>query len=214
MVYGLNVGGDTDGDLLEYQLDYRAYRQITRRALIAWRLTARINAGDRETFTGLGGINQLRGYDYRDFYGSRLAWTNFELRFPLVDELRFPFGPIRNIRGFLFADAGAAWLADDAWFDPETRSVRANLDGLGGGSLVPFKAWDSENNRLQDLRGAYGMGVQFFFLGGLQFNWTWSHRLPYTRFVDQNPNPFVVDLVKEKGDSAGWRSDFYIVFDW
>ena len=36
------------------------------------------------------GINELRGYDYREFFGSRIALSNLEFRFPLIDEVRFP----------------------------------------------------------------------------------------------------------------------------
>lgn len=211
--YGAHVSGDIDGDFLQYNLDFRAYRQLTRRSTLAFHLAGVFSGGDREFYYGFGGINQLRGYSYRDFFGSRIAWTNLELRFPFVDELRFPFGPIQGIRGFLFFDAGGAWLSDHQWYDPNLRNIRATFDSTSS-AFVPigFKAWDSENNRLQDLRASYGLGFQFFFLGGLQFNWAWSHRVPYTQFVPDATDPTV--LVKAKGDDGGWRQDFYIVFDW
>ena len=73
--------------------------------------------------------------------------------------------------------------------------------------------WDSANNRLQDLRGSYGMGFQFFFLGGLQFNWVWAKRMSYTRFVD-DPATFLYDPAPVKADVGGFQSEFYIAWDW
>lgn len=221
VTYGVNLGTDggvladasqLEGNLLEYEWDFRAYGQITRRALLAWRLAGVYNAGQRESFYGFGGINQLRGWDFREFFGSRLAWTNLELRFPLVDELRFPFGAIRQIRGFLFLDAGAAWLRDNLWYDPELElaGLRGNIRQQPGGGPIPFKAWDSANDRLQDVRASYGYGFQFQFIGGLQFNWVWSHRLPYTRYVFDAQSQ---QLVPIKAATGGTRTDFYIVFD-
>jgi len=213
-LYGANVGGETDGDLLQYDFDFRAYKQLTARSLLAWRLVTAYSAGDRESYYSFGGINQLRGYDYRDFFGSRLVWSNLELRFPLADSISFPFGTIGPIRGFLFIDAGAAWFSDDSWYDPETRLIRTDFET---GEIIPFQFWDSDNNRFQDGRGSYGFGFQFFFLGGLQFNWSWAHRASYTRYEPYNPNsenPDLWALRPIKADSGGKRMDFYIVFDW
>ena len=79
-------------------------------------------------------------------------------------------------RGAEVLDVGAAWYADDLWYDPETFLIRADYSQI---PAVPigFKFWDSENNRLQDARASYGVGFQFFFIGGLQFNWVWSKRM-------------------------------------
>lgn len=214
VTYGHSVGGDLAGNYLAYDFDIRTYKQMTRRSLIAWHLAGIINAGAQQSYYGLGGINQLRGYDFREFYGSRVAWSNLELRYPLVDELRFPVFPLRDIRGFFFLDAGAAYLADDAWYDPDLLNIRAQPLPGGGAEIIPFKPWDSENDRLQDLRASYGFGFQFLFLGGLQFNWTWAWRLPYTRYADVSTNPFTIDLQKIKADSGGARTSFYIVYDW
>lgn len=209
---GFNVGGDTEGDFRLYSTDFRAYKQLTRRSLLAWRLAGVYNDGERETYYGFGGLNQLRGYQFREFFGSRVVWSNLELRFPLVDELRFPILAIRSIRGFFFLDVGGAWLGDNIWFDPDLGNIRVNFDGTTV-TPVEFKAWDSENDRFQDVRATYGFGFQFLFVGGLQFNWSWGKRLSYTRFVDVNPDPFVIELEKRKGETGGRRMDFYISYD-
>ncbi|HZI95073.1 MAG TPA: hypothetical protein VFE84_12575, partial [Patescibacteria group bacterium] len=101
VISGLYSSGDL-GNFMRYVLDYRGYRRLTSRSLIAGRLVADISNGDGAQFQALGGYNQIRGYRFREFVGDRLAYTNLELRFPLVDELRFPFGSIRQIRGLLF----------------------------------------------------------------------------------------------------------------
>jgi len=208
--YGKQLAGDFDGDWLEYRADFRTYKQMTRRSLLAWRMATVYNAGEREYTYGFGGLNQLRGYEFREFRGSRIAWSNLEFRFPLVDELRFPVFALRQIRGFFFLDVGAAWYADDLWFDPETRLIRADYSQVTA-EPIGFKFWDSENNRLQDARASYGVGFQFFFIGGLQFNWVWSQRMDYTQYI--YPDGLAGPPVAVEGDTGGTRSDFYIQFD-
>jgi Tol biopolymer transport system component len=212
--YGLNLGGDVPGNVVAYHLDFRAYKQLTRRSLLAFRAFGAINKGERQVFYGIGGLNTLRGYDFRAFYGSNVAEANIELRFPFVDELRFPIGPIRNIRGFIFLDTGTAWLPGDQFYDPDLLAVRVQPNPNGTFTNIPFSWWDRKNDRMQDLRGSYGAGFQFYFLGGLQFNWAWSKRLPYTRYVNDPQTPGVVDLVPVEANVGGTRSEFYITFDW
>ena len=204
--YGKNIGGDLPGDIAEYHADFRAYKQLTRRSLLAFRAFGVVNRGERQVFYGIGGLNTLRGYEFRSLFGSNVAMANVELRFPFVDELRFPIWPIRSIRGFLFLDSGTAWLPDGSFYDPDGFFVRPG---------IPFNWWDNENNRMQDLRASYGAGFQFLFLGGLQFNWSWSKRMDYTRYVDGDPStPFVFEPLAVKADTGGVRSEFYIAFDW
>ena len=208
--YGLNLGGDLEGDLQEVVLDFRAYKQLTRRSLFAWRLAGVYNLGQAVSYYSLGGVNQLRGFEFREFFGTRVVWGNMELRYPLVDLLQFPFLGIRSIRGFVFADLGAAWFDNGGFYDPElgygTFRTAPPLNGPA------FKFWDSENDRLQDGRGSYGLGFQFLFLGGLQFNWSWASVMDYTRFVCADLT--CSSMVPVKADTTGTRTDFYIVFDW
>lgn len=213
ITHGENLSGDFNGDLTQANLDFRAYGQVTRRSLFAWRVATLQNIGDREFLYGFGGINQLRGYEYFEFAGSNLAWSNLEFRFPLVDLLAFPVIAIRDVRGMIFLDLGAAYLNDDLWIDPNTGRVRVDETGQS----IPFEFWDSANDRLQDLRGSYGVGFQFLFLGGLQFNWAWSHRLEFTEYVCDVPTSIfgtcTGTVVPAKGDSSGTHMQFYITFD-
>jgi hypothetical protein len=200
-----HLSGDVEGDITEYTLDFRAYRQVTRRSLLAFRAATIQSVGDRWNSYGFGGLNQLRGYGYRDYIGSRLAWANLEFRFPLIEELHFPILSLAQIRGFFFADVGAAWYADSEWYDPATQSIRVRPDGLQF-VAVPFDFWDSDSNQLQDGRASYGTGFQFLFLGGLQLNWIWAKRFAYMQYDPLN------DLFVKVDDSRT-RQEFYIVFD-
>ena len=214
-VYGLNLEDNVPGDILEYHLDFRAYKQLTRRSTLAFRALGIVNTGGREIFYGLGGLNNLRGWEFRELYGSNVVNMNLELRFPFVDELRFPIGPFRNIRGFFFLDSGTAWLSDDQFYDPDLRAVRVEPTGFGSARIIGFDWFDNENDRLKDLRASYGMGFQFLFIGGLQFNWSWAKRFPYTHYVFRDdPTTPAFDLVQVKADAGGVRSEFYITFDW
>ncbi|HZI94109.1 MAG TPA: BamA/TamA family outer membrane protein, partial [Patescibacteria group bacterium] len=163
---------------------------------------------------------QIRGYRFREFVGDRLAYTNLELRFPLVDELRFPFGSIRQIRGLLFFDAGTAWTQNGFYFDSQT------------GFFRPFKAYDKDQNLFRDVRASYGLGFSFR-MGGLELNWSFAKRLPFleTHISHQCETDFADALdvqpksaereaiagalaecpLVENNDS-NWRSDFYITF--
>lgn len=221
--YGHRLSGTFQGNLTEARFDYRAYKQLTRRSTLAWRLFTVYNFGDYEPSYAFGGLNELRGYEFRDFFGSKIAGTNLELRFPLVDQLRFPGFPWPQIRGFLFVDVGAAWF-DDFWYDPELQEVSGygtadevrfrhagvRFDPATG--VVPFKFWDSDNNRLRDGRASYGAGFQFIFLGGLQFNWVWAYRAPYTQFLIDLDDPSG-GLIEEEVSGRGVRSEFYITYD-
>ncbi|HKY31153.1 MAG TPA: hypothetical protein VJV23_01365 [Candidatus Polarisedimenticolia bacterium] len=199
------------GTYLEYSLDARLYQKVTRRSLLAFRLFADISEGEGAQFFSIGGYNQIRGFQYREFLGDRAAFANLELRFPLVDELRLPFGSIRSIRGLAFFDVGTAWTQGGFFWDKET------------GLFRDFKFYDSDENRLRDGRASYGLGFSFR-LGYLDLNWTFAKRLPFTetRFAGSclaaaNTATTFEELAAalascplvEVSDDA-WRSDFYI----
>ena len=123
-----------------------------------------------------------------------------------MDLLAVPVSAFRHVRGIIFLDLGTASLNDDHWIDPNTDFVRVDETG----QPLPCEFWDSTNNRLQDLRGSYGVGFQFMFLGGLQFNWVWAQRLDFTDFAF---DPLTLTVVPVKGNSSGTHTQFYIVYD-
>jgi hypothetical protein len=57
------------------------------------------------------------------------------------------------------------------------------------------------------------VGFQFFFIGGLQFNWAWAKRFPYTRYVDDPLLPGI-NLIPVSANIGGLTSEFYIAYDW
>ena len=145
--YGPRIGGDIDGYILQYNLDFRAYKQVTRRSVLAFRIAGLFGNGTLQNSYSMGGMNQLRGYDFRIFNGSSIAWSNLEYRFPLIDEMRFPVLALQNIRGFFFVDVGTAWydtqafaqdLNADAFYDPVYGVLRGVYNDVGDVDIIPF----------------------------------------------------------------------------
>jgi hypothetical protein len=199
--YAPHLSGDVDADIQEHRLDYRAYKQMTQRSLFAFRVSSIYNTGDRENTYGFGGINQLRGFEFRDFIGSRIAWANVEFRFPLVDVMSFPILNLFQIRGFFFFDVGAAWFGDNTWYDPEFDVIRVDP----AGDPITFDFWNSDVDELQDGRASYGAGFNFLLFGALQLNWVWARPLDYLQY-----DPGTAAFVKIQTDTV---QEFYIVFD-
>lgn len=132
-------------------IDLRHYFKITERSLIAVRLYGAKSTGNFPDVYYFGGLDTLRGLDFREQIGNTVAYANFEFRFPLIDFLAFPFGGIGNIRGRFFVDVGGAALKDQA-----------------------FRFWDSSEHRLVDGVGSYGYGIQLGFFG-LTLHWDFAH---------------------------------------
>jgi hypothetical protein len=220
----LSASGDTDlfrsGRFVNTSLDYRLYRRATSRSLLAVRLAGLVSNGKGFDVYSFGGLNQLRGFDFRELLGSRVSFLNVEFRFPLFDYLVFPFGAIRDVRAFLFFDVGAAWFGNGEFFHPRLGyEVRASVNGDldpnlfvvdGSGNFIRqrFKFWDSENNKLGDGRAAYGFGWGFY-LGPFQLTWTFAKHLPNTvESFDLGSGEFV--RVDDPFRRGGTITSFYI----
>lgn len=141
-----------DGGALSYDavLDFRQYFQTTSRSLLATRVYAAYSEGNFPNFYYFGGLDTLRGYDFRTFLGDRAFFANVEYRFPLIDVLAIPFLALRDIRGRLFFDVGGAY------FD--------------GDEFTFF-----EDGRLQDGAAAVGWGVSARLLG-MELHWDFARR--------------------------------------
>jgi outer membrane protein assembly factor BamA len=186
---------------------------MTRRSLFAWRLFANYGMGDGARFHSVGGFNQIRGFEYREFFGDRVIFTNLEMRFPLVDTLGLPFGAIRNIRGVFFLDAGTAYTQDGWFFDSQTNYFRK------------FKWYDKDEDIFVDLRASWGLGFSFS-MGAFDLTWTFAQRFPFleTHISDQCEREYnqaatgseVVSALSlcplEEVNDNGFHSDFYIGF--
>ncbi|MEO6487674.1 MAG: BamA/TamA family outer membrane protein, partial [Thermoanaerobaculia bacterium] len=103
-----------------------------------------------------GGLNTLRGYQFRSMVGNRAAFANFEFRFPLVDVLATPIIVLQHVRGVLFFDIGGA-----------------NFDGIDVDTGQPFQFM--EGGTLKHGRAAVGYGFSFNFWG-LELHWDFAKR--------------------------------------
>lgn len=147
---------------LQYQTGYadlRGYLGITRKASLALRTFAGASFGRDYQWFSLGGAYDVRGYStYDPSYGSKLVFSNLELRVPFVERLDMAFPlplSIRDLRGVVFTDAGFIW-------DQE-----------------PLVLWDSTGFR--DLKASFGVGLRFL-LG------YWMLKLDFARpYVKDNP---------------------------
>ncbi len=136
---------------------------ISRRTLFAFRLFAGMSDGNAPNVFYFGGLDTLRGFDFRSEIGNRVFYLNSEFRFPLVDVIATPILLFQGIRGHIFVDLGGAWLKDQ-----------------------PFQFWDGANGRLKDGLSSFGAGFSIYFLG-LPWNvdfakqWDLRHTLSSTQ---------------------------------
>ncbi|MBU1700063.1 MAG: BamA/TamA family outer membrane protein [Candidatus Eisenbacteria bacterium] len=152
--YRYSVDGAV-GDLsyITLLMDHREYLNVRQRYALALRLVAASSYGGDPQIFRIGGPFTMRGYDYGELEGTRIAFTNIEFRFPLVDQLRLGWPlklEFRGIRGAFYFDLGAAWT--------EAEHFRA------------FGTDDQGRRHLEDLRASYGLGASMN-LGFLILRW-------------------------------------------
>jgi outer membrane protein assembly factor BamA len=140
-------GGTLSND---YTIDARQYLQVTSRSLLAARLFVGYGRGNVPNFYYFGGLNTLRGYDFRSIVGNQAAFANFEFRFPLIDVIATPFLAFTGVRGDLFFDIGGAKFSGQ-----------------------PYTFW--KNGRLVDGAASVGYGLSFNFWG-LELHWDFAKR--------------------------------------
>lgn len=137
-------------------LDLRQYLKVTPRSGFAVRLWGSFNEGTAPTPVIFGGLDTLRGFDFRSLVGDKGFFTNVEFRFPLFEQLVSPILPFGRVRGVLFVDVGGAWF-----------------DEFGG-----FDFWDEDNDRLADGVASYGYGFSVQFLG-VDLNFDFAKRTDF-----------------------------------
>lgn len=170
---------DDDISRLTGLFDYRIYLPLFYRNsfamqfLGAWSEGGPGNVDARRFF--LGGPSTLRGYDYLEFEGRKIALAKFEYRFPLIDALVFGWPGrwgLGNIGGNVFWDMGAAWDEDipNAFVDDTNGlrfdEVRANF-GFGFSTWFAYFPMHFSFAWRTDLREV--LGYQFHFYLGPQF---------------------------------------------
>lgn len=178
-----------------YEGDFRKYWKFLKRYNFVFRAAGGFSNGPTPKLFFLGGatnqitssVNQqsayslqgfyassvvtpLRGIDYYELSGNRYFLTNFEFRFPFVDELQthFPLAMLLSrIEGVMFLDAGAAWFK--------------------GQKFQPFSGADDpttaevEGSRLKDLKSGFGYGMRANLgLFVLRFDTAWKTNFEHT----------------------------------
>lgn len=162
---------DTDNSTTLFSnvtLDFRQYLRMTPRSNVAFRFWGSFNEGDGSNPVYFGGLDTLRGFDFRSLVGNQGFYTNIEIRFPLLDQLRGTFLNFGGVRGVLFVDIGGVW------FDGES-----------------FNFWDEDLDRLQDGVASYGYGFTTRFLG-LDLNFDFSKRTNFENSTSSFESAFWV----------------------
>ena len=168
----LKNGGTLSGDLT---MDWREYFQLSSRTLLAARLFVGYSQGNFPNLYYFGGLNTLRGYDFRTIIGNRAAFANFEFRFPLIDVIATPVFAFQQVRGVLFFDIGAANFDGINIVDNRQEVIEGvpfDDDRFRVGE--PFKFM--EGGRLLDGLAAVGYGVSFELFPGLELHWDFAKR--------------------------------------
>ncbi len=150
-------------------LDARQYVPLTRRSNFAFRFFAGASDGNFAQPYWIGGLDTLRGFEFRELSGTRVFYGNAELRFPLIEQLAFAgLGGLGGIRGILFFDIGGNWYDD----------------------VQDFDFYDSTNSQLDDAVASYGWGLSARFFG-FPVNWDFAR---VTRFGDNEESSFETEF--------------------
>ncbi len=160
------------GDLTfrEWIVDHRMYFPITARNIIAWRSWLAWSQGEDPNVFFMGGLNQLRGYDWLQFSGNRAWFMNLEYRWPFIDELRGGAMAITDVRGLFFLDVGGAWFDGFDFEVFEDGRLKDALASFGGGVMIdvgplPLNFYVSQRFDGRSLIG----GARFDFYIGPRF---------------------------------------------
>ncbi|RMH72051.1 MAG: hypothetical protein D6675_05295 [Gemmatimonadetes bacterium] len=124
---------------------YHRYHLFWQRYNFAYRfLTSASYGEDRRQFY-IGSPWLLRGYNYDEVRGSRVALLNTEFRFPFLDVVLMAFPlpglAVQGIRGVGFFDIGSAWNNEDLWRGSEREGSRFRLRDLKASWGVGFRSW-------------------------------------------------------------------------
>jgi Tol biopolymer transport system component len=154
---------DLGGNSLPYRtatLDWRRYIDLTHGYTFATRMLGGVSGGKSPQTFRIGGFSTLRGYGDYSLFGTRIAVTNLEMRFPFIQQLGL-VGPLPlglfNLKGAAFADAGLNWNDGDP-----VRLFGRDPDG---------------RRQMQDLRFDFGTGIRtyiFYFPIRVDVGWRWD----------------------------------------
>ena len=163
------AGGTLSSDL---SAEIRAYVPLSRRTNLAFRAFGGISTGAVPTVYAFGGLDTLRGYDYRTLIGNRIYYLNSELRFPLIDVLITGIGlNFRGVRGRLFFDIGASYLEGENFSFAEGGRLVGGRAAYGAGFTAYFLGipWNVDFARPTDMRSSSGDWQTTFYIGPATF---------------------------------------------
>jgi len=144
-----------------YNVDFRQYIPISRRSNLAFRAVGVVSDGNFPSPFYFGGLDTVRGFDFRSIIGDRGFYANLEYRFPLIDNISTPFLRIDGIRGVVFVDVGGAWFDE----------------------FQDFDFYDSDENRLVDGVSSYGWGITARIFG-IDANFDFAKRWNFDSSAD------------------------------
>jgi outer membrane protein assembly factor BamA len=201
----------------------RFYQRIGASGLLALRARGFKSWGGAPDFLYFGGNSEMRGYQYLEFVGSRSAFLNAELRFPLIEAMLTPLGVLGGIRGVFFANMGGGHFEGQPfkWLSRKTETITP---------VVGYRALDLVRTepiygtpktvsglRLVDAKAAYGVGLETFALGfPVHIDWSWKTLLNKDWEDTLFAAPCQYDGQRYCGGSATFRKpkvSFWIGYD-
>ncbi|OGL41474.1 MAG: hypothetical protein A2161_09470 [Candidatus Schekmanbacteria bacterium RBG_13_48_7] len=173
---------DSYASFTNFFIDFRKYLQIGDRSLLAGRFSFASSYGDQREIFFIGGagtiianpFGTIRGFDVGEIAGPSTLTLNLELRFPLIDIIRFAPGIILGgIRGKFFVDSGFANIEDvNLIADIEGSRLLnhdkiLNISSIGAGFTWSL-GWINLNfdfARVTDFEKFYGNTIFQFWIG-------------------------------------------------
>jgi outer membrane protein assembly factor BamA len=145
----------------------RIYLPLSRRVLFAFRAFGGLSRGAAPTVFYFGGLDTLRGYDYRSIIGNNVFYVNSEFRFPLVDVLAMPFLQFGGIRGRIFLDIGGAWLNNQSFQFLQNGTLKDGHSSFGAGFSIYFLGlpWNVDFSKQWDFHSSLSNWQTTFYVG-------------------------------------------------
>ena len=160
-----------------FDADARYYLRLASTGVLAMRIRGFKSIGDAPGFLYFGGNSEMRGYDYLQFAGQNVVFSDAELRFPIIEAALTPIGVIGGMRGVFFANVGGGWFRNQGFkFATSSTQVVKQITSYDPTTGAPIYGSNATVTgfRLQDGRASYGLGLETFVLGfPIHFDWAW-----------------------------------------
>lgn len=194
------VGQDFEGPIVvkrggtltqSLSVDLRQYFRITKRSVLAMRAFGVHSSGTLPDISYFGGVDTVRGYDFRSEIGTQVAFGNLEYRFPLVDQIVLfgGFG-LSNIRGKFFVDVGAAHLdfghpATWRFWNGSNHSIEY-FDPINQKGVQTYQPYELINGKAD-----YGWGFSLNLLG-VELHWDFAKQWDFRKTLSGLKTSFYI----------------------